>query len=383
MLIPRVLTLIVLALPVTAASQSVTRLDGTRIAAAQIDAVALAAMRNARVPGLGIAIFNDGELAYLKTYGFRDTAAGTPLTPDSVMTAASLTKSAFAVMVLQLVEQGRLDLDRPVQSYLPQPLQEYPAYRDLAADPRYRQITMRMLLDHTSGLPNLVRFTDDHRLSIHFQPGTRFAYSGEGIRLAQTVVEAVTGESADELMSERIFKPLRMTRSQLIWDSRFENDFANGYDEHGQSLGPERRKSADAAGSMQTTLRDYAHFVTALMQGKLLQKRVRAAMLAPQIRITSLHEFPTLDPASTAANAALRLSYGLGWGLYWTPVGEAFFKEGNDSGWRHYVVCFDSAGTGILIMTNSSNGEDLYGTLLETLIRDVYTPYEWERFKRP
>jgi CubicO group peptidase (beta-lactamase class C family) len=75
------------------------------------------------------------------------------------------------------------------------------------------------------------------------------------------------------------------------------------------------------------------------------------------------------------------LSYGLGWGLYWSPYGEAFFKEGHDEGWRHYVVCFDKPKTGILIMTNSSNGEDLYSGLLENLIRDTFTPLEWEGFK--
>ena len=70
-------------------------------------------------------------------------------------------------------------------------------------------------------------------------------------------------------------------------------------------------------------------------------------------------------------------------GLYWSPLGEAFFKEGHDDGWRHYAVCFDGRKTGMLIMTNSSNADDLYATLLESLLRDVYTPYEWEGFKRP
>jgi CubicO group peptidase (beta-lactamase class C family) len=103
----------------------IARLDGTRITAPQADAVVLRAMQEARVPGLGVVIFSRGAIAYAKTFGERDTADHKPFTPDTVMTAASLTKPVFAVLVLKLVEQGTLDLDRPVVSYLPRPLPEY------------------------------------------------------------------------------------------------------------------------------------------------------------------------------------------------------------------------------------------------------------------
>jgi len=379
------LAIIVGAFPFAARASEVTviRLDGTRIAASQIDATVIRLMQEARIPGAGIAIFNDGAIVYSKTYGERDRATHEPLTPDSIMTAASLTKAAFTVMVLQLVAEGVLDLDRPVFEYLPKPLPEYALYRDLAPDRRFEQITLRMLLNHTSGLPNWRRFTDDHKLRIYFLPGSRFAYSGEGIALAQMVVETVAGKSVEELMRERIFQPLGMTRTSMVWEPRFEGDYANAYDEEGKSLGPQRRRTGDAAGSMQTTLHDYARFAKAVMDGELLHDKSTAEMFSPQIRIVSAHEFPTLAAETTTANDSIHLSYGLGWGLYWTPYGEAFFKEGHDEGWRHYVVCFPQPRSGILIMTNSSNGEDLYGSLLEVLIRDTYTPYEWEGFKKP
>jgi len=131
---------------------------------------------------------------------------------------------------------------------------------------------------------------------------------------------------------------------------------------------------------MQTTIRDFGRFIEAVMQGESLRKQTREQMLSAQIQILSKHEFPTLASETTDENKAIRLSYGLGWGLYWTPHDEAFFKEGHDDGWRHYTVCFDKAGTGIVIMTNSSNGESIYKELLETLLRDTYTPIEWEGF---
>jgi len=104
-------------------------------------------------------------------------------------------------------------------------------------------------------------------------------------------------------------------------------------------------------------------------------------MLSAQIQIISRHEFPSLSTETTTENQAIRLSYGLGWGLYWTPYGKAFFKEGHDEGWRHYLVGFDKPKAGILIMTNSSNGEDVYSSLLEELLRDTFTPLQWEGFK--
>jgi len=70
----------------------------------------------------------------------------------------------------------------------------------------------------------------------------------------------------------------------------------------------------------------------------------------------------------------------LGWGLYWTPLGEAFFKEGHDEGWRNYAVCFDQSESCLVIMTNSGNGEGIFKELLETLQRNTYTPIEWEGY---
>ncbi|HUI43030.1 MAG TPA: serine hydrolase, partial [Terriglobia bacterium] len=264
--------------------------------------------------------------------------------------------------------------------YLPKPLPEYTAYADLASDPRYQRITSRMLLSHTSGFPNFRWLNADHKLNINFEPGSRFAYSGEGIELLQMVVETVTKEPLEDLMRKHIFQPFGMTRSSMVWQERFESDYANGYDEYGRSLGPERRPRAAAAGSMQTTLSDFSKFIEAVMQGRGLRPQTRELMLSPQIEILSKHEFPTLDPETTDENKPIRLSYGLGWGLYWTPYGKAFFKEGHDEGWRNYVVCFDAPKTGLLIMTNSSNGEGIYKELLETLLKNTYTPIEWEGF---
>ncbi len=358
----------------------VTRLDGTRISASEIDATVTRLMMAARVTGVGIALFNDRRPVYVRTYGFRDQERQLALTTDSVMTAASFSKVAFACLVMQLVDQGVIRLDAPIQQYLPRPLPEYAGYEALAGDMRYTRLTPRMLLDHTSGFANLRVLEPGRKTRIHFDPGTRFAYSGQGLQLLQLVVEAATRHPVEDLMQERIFRPFGMTRTSMVWQDRFESDYASGYDENGRSLGPERRRSADVAGSMQTTLADFTRFMQAVLGRERLRRQTWRVMLTPQIRITSKHEFPTLATETTDANDGIRLSYGLGWGLYDTRYGQAFFKEGHDDGWRHYTVMFPRSGRGIVIMTNSSNGEGIYKELLETLLRDTFTPIEWEGF---
>jgi CubicO group peptidase (beta-lactamase class C family) len=359
---------------------SVRRLDDTTITPAEIDATVTRVTTAGKVTGVGIAILTGGTIAYLKAYGIRDKEKNLPLTTDSVMSAASFTKVAFAYLAMQLVDDGSLSLDKPVYEYLPKPLPEYENYKDLAGDPRYKKITARMLLSHTSGLPNWRWFTDEKSLRIYFEPGSRFAYSGEGIALLQLVVESVTKRGLNELMDDRVFGPLGMSRTSMVWESRFDENYANGYDEEGKSLGSQRRTKAGAAASMLTTVSDFARFMQAVLNGTGLRCETRELMLSPQVRISSLHEFPTLSTETTNQNDGIRLSYGLGWGLYWTPYGKAFFKEGHDDGWRNYTLCFDEKKMGIVIMTNSSNGEGIYKELLESLQRNTFTPIEWEQF---
>lgn len=358
----------------------VTRQDGSKISADEIDRTVTRLMKAGEVTGVGLALINDGRIVYLKAYGVRDKDKNLPLTEDSVMSAASLSKVAFGYTVMQLVDRGVLDLDKPVYQYLPKPLPDYPAYADLANDARYRRITARMLLSHTSGFPNWRWFNDGRGLNINFEPGSRYAYSGEGIALLQLVVESVANRSLEDLMREYVFVPFGMSRSSMVWQERFESDYANGYDEWGRSLGSQRRTKAGAAGSMLTTPADFARFLQAVTRGDRLRKETRAMMLTPQIAIGSKHQFPTLENEPTDANKSIRLSYGLGWGLYWTPFGEAFFKEGHDDGWRNYTVGFDKPKTGVLIMTNSSNGDGIFQELIETTLKNTYTPIEWEGY---
>ena len=131
---------------------------------------------------------------------------------------------------------------------------------------------------------------------------------------------------------------------------------------------------------MQTSLADFARFIEGVAKGDGLRPHTRALMLSPQIRIRTRTQFPSLTTELTDRNDEIRLSYGLGWGLFWTPAGKAFFKEGHDDGWQHYTIVFDNRGIGIVIMANSSNAEGIFQELMDVAIRNVYTPFEWEGY---
>lgn len=374
------LSLLVFSASAVAQQPPIARPDRVSLTPAQIDSTVNRLVQAAHVTGAGVALFHHGKVVYLKTYGMRDAEKNLPLTPDSVMTAASLTKPAFATVVMQLVERAVLDLDKPIDQCLGKPLGDFAPYSDLKGDPRTAKLTLCILLDHTSGFANSRGLEADHKLRIHFEPGTRYAYSGEGINLAQFVVEKVTGKSVTVLMQEDLYGPLGMTRSSMIWEPSFQSDFANGYDEYGRSLGPERWTSPNAAGSMLTTLRDYATFLSALLHNKPLGIHTTGLLFNRQIAIHSAHQFPSLNEVTTTAYDGIRLSYGLGWGLYSSPYGKAFFKEGHDEGWRNLALIFRERGDGILILTNSSNGEGIFKPLMEALLGETGFPFDWDGF---
>lgn len=155
---------------------------------AALDAEAARAMAATGAKGLAIAVIDDGRVVASRAYGARD-AKGEPLRTDTVMYGASITKTVFAYLVMQLADEKRIDLDTSISEYLDKPLPEYPdedrysTWSHLAGDERWRDITPRVLLTHSAGFANFGFLEPDERLRIHFAPGSRFAYLGDGIIL--------------------------------------------------------------------------------------------------------------------------------------------------------------------------------------------------------
>jgi CubicO group peptidase (beta-lactamase class C family) len=365
----------------------ITKIDGRKIFISAIDSTIIHLMTVAKVTGLGLAIINDNRIVYEKTYGYKNTESKEWLDTSTIFSGASLSKAVFMYLCLALVQQGFLNLDKPLYQYLDKPLPEYPKYTDLAGDDRWKFITARMCLSHTTGFANwrfLTAATGNYdrngKLAIYFMPGSRFAYSGEGYALLQMVVEKITGKNLEELAKKNVFQPIGMNRTSYVWQPRFENNYALGYDENGKPLEKNKRTTPGAAGSMETTLADYAKFIQWIMQQKGLDMQMYRLMMTPGIPIHSKRMFPTITGDSTTENRAIELSSGLGWGFLNSPYGKAFFKGGHDDGWEHYNINFIDKGTSILLMTNSSNGESIFKELLEKIIGDAFTPWKWGNY---
>ena len=275
----------------------VARLDGSAVPAdsltARIEAITAAAGGH----GLTVTVFNDSAVVYSRAFGHADATTGRPLELTTGIYGASLSKSLFAVLVMRLVERGMLDLDTPLQSYVSSPLWENPVttwhqdLSDLRDDPRLGRITARMCLAHTTGLPNWRWFEPDQKLRIHFEPGQRYSYSGEGMTLLQVVIERLTGETLERLAEREIFAPCGMTMSSYTWQPRFEADFALGHRADGTVYPRDKDNDARAPSTLETSAEDYGRFVAAVLRGELLSDDGRREMFRPQVRIRSRAQF--------------------------------------------------------------------------------------------
>ena len=364
----------------------IRRLDGETMAPSDLTERIEGLARAADVQGLTVTVFNDAEPVYSHAFGFANLPAGQPLEVDTELYGASLSKAVFAVLVMKLVEEGVIDLDTPLQDYLDEPLWEnqgeawHEDLSDLRDDPRYERITARMSLSHTTGFPNWRWVEPDSKLRIHFEPGERYSYSGEGMTFLQVVLEKLTEKPLDQLMQEHIFEPYGMETSSYTWQSRFERDYAVGHRVDGSVYPKDKDNDARAPSTLETTTEDYARFMTAVLHGEGLSPASWEEMFSPQVRIRSRAQFGPGASEETSANDAIELSYGLGWGLLRTPHGWGAFKEGHGDGFQHYSIVFPETGLGVLLLSNSDNAESIFDQLLTVTIADTYTPLEWEGY---
>jgi len=345
----------------------------------------------ANVTGLTVSIFNQDTLAYQKAFGYANYDKKDSLQKDQVFYGASLSKSVFGYIVANLVNEGTINLDRPLQTYLDTLIpdlyfdKKWKSYENLKDDKRYEQITGRMCLSHTTGFPNwrwLSRIGDfqrDGEIQIYSDPGSRYSYSGEGIRLLQVVIEKITGRDLEDLAREIVFDPLQMTMTSYVWQDRFKGYYVNGHAADQKTIPKDTEDEPGAAGSMETTPTDYSKFLEHILLLESQDSPIIELMFSPNIAITSKKQFGPQSLESTTENEDIGLNYGMAWGLLTkTPYGKAVFKEGHGEGFQHYSILFPEHDLGVLLMSNSDNAESIFKELLELTIGDVYTPWEWE-----
>lgn len=367
--------------------QQIKRLDNTAETAAVLDDKIEKLTKAANVQGLAVAVFNNNKPVYKKTFGYKNIHTKEPINNETNFYGASLSKPVFAVMVMQLVEKGMLDLDKPLQEYLPKPIYEYVPtkkwhdnYEDLKGDTNYTKITARMCLDHTAGFPNWRWDEPDQKLRVKTTPGSQYGYSGEGLVYLQVVLEHLYNKPLEQMMQEHIFKPLKMNRSSYTWQPEFEKDYCVGHNAAGETYEKDKDNDARAASTLETTFDDYISFTEAVLNNRLLNKQTTRLMFTQQIKIRSLTQFGPGRFQLSSANDGIDLGYGLGWVLLQSPYGTGAFKEGHGDGFQHYSIIFPAVGKGVIILSNSDNAESIFKELLEITIGDTYTPWRWENY---
>ena len=341
--------------------------DQTTIAALQKRIPEL--MKDISVPGLSLALIRDGKTYWVHGFGVRDAKAGQAVTDDTIFEAASLSKPVFAYGALKLVDQGTLDLDTPLTRYLPKPYIE--------GDARLEKITARIVLSHRTGFPNWR--PDGNALTIHFAPGERFSYSGEGFVYLAKVVEQLTGKPLNDYMTEAVFQPLGMKSSSYVWRPEYDARTATGHDASGQPGEKGKPAEANAASSLHTTAADYALFVEALLNGTGLKAQTLREMERPQIPV---------DPACTNCTErkpkelSKSVFWGLGIGIQETKQGESLWHWGDNGSFKCYVVAFPKRKIGMVMFMNGANGLSIASDVVQVAVGGEQPAFHWLKYDR-
>jgi CubicO group peptidase (beta-lactamase class C family) len=329
-------------------------------------------MKAADVPGLAVALVRDGKLVWHRGFGVKNSKTGESVDDTTVFEAASLSKPVFAYAVLKLADGGKFDIDKPLNQYLP-------GNYDVKGDDRVGQITARRVLSHTTGFPN---WRDSSGLKIHFPPGERFSYSGEGMVYLSRVIEHVTGEKFNDFMKRSVFEPLGMTSSSYVWQDDYDKLKTFRHNTVGEPTGQNRlppKNPGNAAASLLTTARDYGLFVQAMLQGTGLKPETRELMLTPQVYVREG------GPNSLQHPQAKRLAdvaWGLGWGLQTTKDGLSFWHWGDNGDGKAYVVVFDRQKLGVVLFANSVNGLSIAREVVADAAGGAQPALDWLNYER-
>jgi CubicO group peptidase (beta-lactamase class C family) len=289
---------------------------------------------------------------------------------------------------MQLVDEGVLAFDVPIERYLPKPLpaytepeveDRYARWSDLNGDERWRKLTPRVLLTHSPGFANFGFLEPDGRLRFHFEPGARYAYSGDGFILLQFVLERGLGLDVGREMQHRVFDRFGMRNTSMVWRPDFGANLADGWDMQGKIEPHDERSTVRAAGSMDTTIEDFARFAAAFARGEGLTASARAEIIRPQLAITTRTQFPTLQPELPVAERRPDLAAGLGLITFTGPQGRAFEKGGHNDTTGNSWICVEARRSCVVLLSNDVRAEAAFPGLVRFILGETGAPYDWTK----
>ncbi|MFO0944773.1 MAG: serine hydrolase domain-containing protein [Planctomycetota bacterium] len=251
---------------------------------------------HSELAGAVTLVAKNGKIVHLDAVGFEDIDGKRPMTTDTMFAIMSMTKPIASVAALILCDEGKLQLDEPIAKHLPE-----------FSEGNRKKITLRHLLSHTSGLggnqQNEGTLADSSRAfakrPLGYEPGTKWAYS-PGISVAGRLVEVASGQPFDQILTERIFKPLGMNQTTFYMNEAQEQRLAKIYKRSGEDkpleevenkfLGPKETRTPNPSGGLFSTARDLERFWQMLLNGgeldgvRILSKEMVREMTTPQTR---------------------------------------------------------------------------------------------------
>jgi CubicO group peptidase (beta-lactamase class C family) len=309
------------------------------------DAEIEAWLKENKVPTLGIGVIEDGKLKQVKVFG--ELAKGISAPYNTIFNVASLTKPITAMVTLKLVSSGQWNLDEPLYKYYTDP--------DVTKDLNSKLITTRHILSHQSGFTNWRGNNEDLKLHFEFSPGTKYQYSGEGFEYLGKALVAKFHKSLNQLASELIFKPLKMTDTKYFWDNQTDSTrFAIGYNTKGLAYKTKKNTTGNAADDLITTVEDYGNFLVSVMNKEGLTEEVYNDMVKNQVETKKGKYF------------------GLGFEKYDLGNGEyALSHGGSDEGCQTIVFMVPKTKQGLIIFTNVDEGYKVYEKLISHYLGEI------------
>jgi D-alanyl-D-alanine carboxypeptidase len=337
------------------------------------------ALQRYSVPGAAVALIRGGKVVWTRGYGFADAAGARAITADTLFNVGSISKTATAWGVIRLVEQRKLDLDKPIDDYLHRwhiPASAFDA----------RQVTARRLLSHTSGISqhgyggtdpgkpvppiedSLNGKTGTGAVQLVATPGSGFSYSGANYMILQLAIEEISGEPFQKYMASKVFAPLGMkaTRFDLPPNASL---MATPFDAFAKPLPVLRYHELSAAGLV-TSLRDLATLTAASLPANARRHGVlKAVALTTMQKAMPNSKWADRDPYGPNPQ------YGLGFTVRPYQLAEhvGIGHGGTNNGWESLIQLIPDTGDGIVIMTNSSNGSAVIADVLCAWRRSAVT----------
>lgn len=303
-------------------------------------------MKEHQIPGISLAIINHNKVVYTSYKGYKNKELKQPVTSKTIFEGASISKSVFAYFVMKFVEEGKLDLNKPLYQYLP--------YPDLADDERYKKITAKMVLCHRSGMPNWREDEDDKKLKLLFEPNTQYGYSGEAYQYLAMVLKEISRtdwKGLEKLFQQKVAIPLKMKHTVFIQNDYTRKNKAEPYDENGKWMDWRNNywfKKEDnifyAASSIHSEPIDFSKWMIAVMNNKGLSKKSLEIMFKPY---------------SDVPVDELNIKYTLGFNKLDYPFTNIFFHGGDNEGFNSLYVFDKSKKWGFVLFANSENGSEL------------------------